>query len=341
MNLKLISEMSILGFMCALKLAGFAADNKFEKIRALELAVAENSSDDLLKYTKAKHDIAVKDAVVSREKKKLAEAMSEYKRTSGFNSKKNAFYVEAAKALDDFKASLRYEDKLLAIQQDMEDSISAFKASVDYDEVIEALDEEISKATEKWEAQEKMCDLADDDISEMATKLKHAAEEAKNETIKAATKKKEALEQQLSAEKERFEKKKRDSIRVMEEKIAKEKRRLDENTAKSVNDLEKELDQAKTKIMDDIRAARTEEEADCVLMAQDNAEFIRVQEANDYSRAVSIAAETPVAERFAWWLKEHGWTKESVIFVGALPLVPAGYLVYRYGKFVLDVAKLV
>ena len=81
------------------------------------------------------------------------------------------------------------------------------------------------------------------------------------------------------------------------------------------------------------------EEADCILMAHDNEELVRLQDANDYSRSLSIASDTPAAEKLAWWLKEHGWTKGCVIFVGALPVIPAGYLAYRYGKFVLDVAS--
>jgi len=125
----------------------------------------------------------------------------------------------------------------------------------------------------------------------------------------------------------------------MEEKIAKEKRRLDEKTARNVDSLEREFDEAKAKMLHDIQAKRTEEEADCILMAHDNEELVRLQDANDYSRSLSIASDTPAAEKLAWWLKEHGWTKSCVIFVGALPVIPAGYLAYRYGKFVLDVAS--
>lgn len=339
MNMKLVSELAMLGFFATFKLVGDYADSRFESKRALDMAVAEHTSEDIEKYVKAKHDIEVKKAVLSREKKGIAEALASYKQTSGFASKKNHLYSEGEKALQEFKANLGYEDKLLSIEQDMEDSISAFKASVNYDDVVEGLDKEIADATEKWEAQEKLCELADDNISDTALKLRHAAEEAKNETIKKATEKKNALEAQLAAEKEKFEKKKRESIRSMEEKIAKEKRRIDEKTSKAVTDLEKDLEDAKSRITADIQAKRTEEEADCVLMAQDNEEFVRVQDTNDRTRASAIAAETPQAERLAWWLKSHGWTKGGVIFVGSLPIIPAGYLIYRYGKFVFSVAS--
>lgn len=339
MNIKVISEVAVVGLAATYKIIGYAAEAKFEKTRALELAIAENTADDIQKYEQAKHDLTICNNVNKREKKAIADAVKEYKKSIGFDAKKASFYKDAEKSLADFKSSLNYDEKLLDIEKDMEDSISAFKASVNYDDTIEALDKEIKEATSKWEAQEKLFNSADDEISEVALKLKHASEDAKNETIKKAREKKEALESQLSVEKERFEKKKRESIRSMEEKIAKEKRRLDEKTNQAINDLEKKMDKEKTRLANDIRNSRTPEESDCLMMAKENEEYIRVSDANNRSRAIDISNETSSAEQFAWWLKEHRWTKGGVIFAGSLPLIPAGYLIYRYGKYVLEVAK--
>lgn len=339
MNIQLISEITLFSFAIAYKALNYAANLKFEKTRAMELAVAENSTDDILRYEQAKHDLAVCNTVTKREKKDLAEAIKQYKKDTGFDSKKSGFYRNAEKAVADFKSSLKYDETLSDIQKDMEDSIAAFKASVDYDETIEALDAEIAEATKKWEAQEKLYSTADDNVSEMALKLKHAAEDAKNETIKKAREKKSALEKQLETEKERFEKKKRESVRSMEEKIAKEKRRLDEKTNKSINALEKDLDDAKNRMAKDIQARRTPEESDCIVMAKENEELIRVQDSNNQARALEITNDTSNAEQFAWWLKEHKWSKGGVIFAGFLPFIPAGYLAYRYSKFILNVAK--
>ena len=341
MNIKMISEISMASFFVVFKTLNFLADRKFEKVRALELAVAENSSEDLAKYAKAKHDISVRNGVIAREKKGLVDAVREYKRTSGYDGKKNALYNEAARALEEFKDNLDYDKKILDIQKDMEDSISAYKASVNFDDTIEALDKEISDAMSKWESQKKLLETADDDISEMAIKMKHAYEDAMNETVKKAKEKKDLLEKQLESEKVRFEKKKREAVRDMEEKIAKEKRRLDDKTAKAVNELDHEFENAKSKMLHDIQATRTEEESDCILMAADNEDLVQVQDSNDRLRAIYISEQTPAAERFAWWLKERHWNKGSVIVVGALPVVPAGYLMYRYVKFVFDVANLV
>ena len=127
----------------------------------------------------------------------------------------------------------------------------------------------------------------------------------------------------------------------MEEKIAKEKRRLDDRASKSITELERDLDEYKNRFRSDIQSKRTEEEADCILMARDNEEFVFRQDNNDAMRAMDIAYETPSAEKLGWWLKNHGWKKGAVIFVGSLPLIPVGYLTYRYGKFVLDVARCV
>ena len=208
MNATLIAEGATLGFGAAFELAKILAGKKFEKIRAMEMAVSETSSETLAKYAKAKADLDIRDKVMAKEAAELNNAIREYKRTSGFDHKKNEFYLDAKRSLDDFKSSMHYDDILAEIQKDAEDSISAFKASVDYDNTIETLEKEISDAKSKLEAQEKLFANADDDISETAMKLKHAAEDAKNEAIKKATEKKSGLEKQLKTETERFEKKK-------------------------------------------------------------------------------------------------------------------------------------
>lgn len=341
MNLKLIAEVTTLGFACALKTVNFLAEKKFEKLRAMELAVAENSSEELAKYMAAKESLDLRDSVLARERKAFQEACKDYKKKTRFDAAKAELYSEADIGLKNFRASIGYQEKMAEIQKDMEDSLAAFKASVNYDASIEALDKEIEAATKKWEAQEKLFSDASDDISDTALKLKHAAEDAKNDAIRKAKEQKDILEQQLNREKATYEAKRKAAVREMEEKVAKEKRRLSEVAEKKVNELERKFDEFKEQTMADIQATRTEAEADCVLMANDNEELVAIQDSNDYSRALEITADTPAAERLGWWLKEHHWSKTGVAIVGALPVIPAGYLAYRYGKFVLDVMKMV
>lgn len=341
MNIKLIAEVSTLGFMCALKTVNFLAERKFEKLRAMELAVAENSSEELAKYMAAKESLDLRDSVLAREKKAFQEACKDYKKRTRFDASKAELYSEVDVSLKNFRDSIGYQERMAEIQKDMEDSIAAFKASVNYDSSIEVLDKEIEAANKKWEAQEKLFASTDDDISDTALKLKHAAEDAKNDTIRKAKEQKDILEQQLNREKATYEAKRKAAVREMEEKVAKEKRRLSDLAEKRVNELERKYDEFKEQALTDIQATRTEAESDCILMANDNEELVAVQDSNDYSRALEITADTPAAERLGWWLKEHHWNKTSVAIVGALPVIPTGYLAYRYGKFVLDVMKMV
>lgn len=341
MNSKLIAEVSTLGFMCALKTVNFLAERKFEKLRAMELAVAENSSEELAKYMAAKESLDLRDSVLARERKAFQEACKDYKKKTRFDASKAELYSEVDVSLKNFKESMGYNERLSELKRDAEDAISAFKASVNYDTVMDSLDKEIEAANKKWEAQEKLFASTDDDISDTALKLKHAAEDAKNDTIRKAKEQKDILKKQLENEQARFDEKTKATVREMEEKIAKEKRRLGELAEKRVNELERKYDEFKDKTLADIQATRTEAEADCVLMANDNEELVAIQDSNDYSRALEITADTPAAERLGWWLKEHHWNKTSVAIVGSLPVIPAGYLAYRYGKFVLDVMKTV
>lgn len=341
MNLKLIAEVTTLGFACALKTVNFLAERKFEKLRAMELAVAENSSEELAKYMAAKESLDLRDSVLARERKAFQEACKDYKKKTRFDASKAELYSEVDVSLKNFKESMGYNDRLAELKRDAEDAITAFKASVNYDSVMDSLDKEIEAANKKWEAQEKLFSSTDDDISDTALKLKHAAEDAKNDTIRKAKEQKDILKKQLENEQARFDEKTKAAVREMEEKIAKEKRRLSDLAEKRVNELERKYDEFKDKTLADIQATRTETEADCILMANDNEELVAVQDSNDYSRALEITADTPAAERLGWWLKEHHWNKTSVAIVGALPVIPAGYLAYRYGKFVLDVMKMV
>ena len=341
MNLKLIAEVTTLGFACALKTVNFLAERKFEKLRAMELAVAENSSEELAKYMTAKENLDLRDSVLARERKAFQEACKDYKKKTRFDASKAELYSEVDVSLKNFKESMGYNDRLAELKRDAEDAITAFKASVNYDSVMDSLDKEIEAANKKWEAQEKLFSSTDDDISDTALKLKHAAEDAKNDTIRKAKEQKDILKKQLENEQARFDEKTKAAIREMEEKIAKEKRRLSDLAEKRVNELERKYDEFKDKTLADIQATRTEAEADCILMANDNEELVAVQDSNDYSRALEITADTPAAERLGWWLKEHHWNKTGVAIIGALPVIPAGYLAYRYGKFVLDVMKIV
>lgn len=341
MNLKLIAEVTTLGFACALKTVNFLAERKFEKLRAMELAVAENSSEELAKYMAAKENLDLRDSVLARERKAFQEACKDYKKKTRFDASKAELYSEVDVSLKNFKESMGYNDRLAELKRDAEDAITAFKASVNYDSVMDSLDKEIEAANKKWEAQEKLFSNTDDDISDTALKLKHAAEDAKNDTIRKAKEQKDILKKQLENEQARFDEKTKAAVREMEEKIAKEKRRLSDLAEKRVNELERKYDEFKDKTLADIQATRTEAEADCILMANDNEELVAVQDSNDYSRALEITADTPAAERLGWWLKEHHWNKTGVAIVGALPVIPAGYLAYRYGKFVLDVMKMV
>ena len=339
MNMKTVCKVAISGIVIGFGLVKLLVDKKFEKDRAIELAVAENSSEDLAKYAKAKNDISIRDKVLSRESKELADKIRDYKKKIGFEGRKKAIYDQVDTEIADFKNKIGYHEKLREIQQNMDDSLNAFKTSVDYDNTIEELNQEIKAATKKWEQQKTLFDAANDDISEVAMKLKHAEEDAMNATIKAAKEKKDELKKQLDAEVAKFEREKKEAIRSMEEQINKEKRRLNDKATKAINRLDKEVEDESTKILNDIQTARTEEEMDCVLMSSENEELIRIQDSNDTSRALSIASDTPEYEKLAWWLKKHKWNKPTVIGVGFMPLVPVGYLVCVYVKFVLNIVK--
>lgn len=326
--------------VCELGLFGlkYAADRHMRKKAALK--AVEGRLEEATKYMEAAQercDIFKK--CEEREKKELALRINDWKAANNFDARKNDILNSIDQGMKEFKDQIGYSEKLDEVNGVFDASVEAFKNTIDYDGNKKKFEAAIADAKSHYESQKAVFEAAGDDISETAMKLKHASEEAMNAKVKEAKAQLEALEKQLTDETEKLTKKKLNDIRELEEKVSKEKIRLDKMTNKELDDLNAELYTAQGDIRRKIVSERNEAENIANSQHENDIRFIRKTEELDAKAAEDIFNATPVDVRFAEFLKSKKVPKAAVAMLGAIPMIPVGYLVYRYGAFVSGVIK--
>lgn len=315
------------------------ADHQYLTEKAAQIVQDEKSTDDILAYNRAVDQISLKEEVLTREKKQLKDAFAAWKKEHNVDRRKKDIYLQEDKALKEFKKTFGYEESLEKLNREKQESIDAFKTSINYDEKLDELKEAIKDAESKWEDQQKLFSSADDDISDTANKLKHAAEDAKDAAVKKAKEQISEMEKQLKAEEDVWEKKIQKTRRDFEEKVNREKNRLHDKATKSISNLDAECDSAYKDLTSDIQGKRTDEEFDAITFYEDNCKLVKTHDEIDELRALDIFHNTPTSERLAWWLTEHKWPKACVAGGGLIPVVAVDFLIYRYIRFLLSILR--
>ena len=315
------------------------ADKQYLNKKAVDIVQDEKSTEDLVAYRDAIEAIVLRDHTLKTEKDKIKTTFDEWKKTNRIDQQKKDLYLQEDAALKEFKSTFGYSEALSDLNRQKQEALDAFKTSIDYDEKIEALKNEIEAAKKKWESQQSLFASTDDDISDTVSKVKHAAEDAKDAAIKKAKEQISNLEKQLETETSIWDKKIQKTKREYEEKINREKNRLHEKTKKRIADLDESVDKAHADIVDKIQADRSEKAVDAITFYEDNCKLIETHDRIDELRALEIYHNTSSIERIAWWFNEHKWPKWSVAGLGFTPLLAAEWLLSCYGRFVIDILK--
>jgi len=313
--------------------------NKNAKTRAAADAVECRPDNAKKAFEDAEKRCDIFKKCVEKEEKDLANKLKDWRVANDFESRKNAVVNSVQEGLEAFKNQIGYSDQLESFEDDLTSALEAFKKSIDFDAMKSSLEDTVRDAKLHYERQKVAFDIAGDDISDTAMKLRHAAEESMNATVKEANLKLQALEKQVKDETDRLTRIKTEKIRALEEKIAKEKIFLDKNSDKEMQKLEQELEKAKDDISAKLRKSRTREQADAANMHEDDIQTIRLQKEADADLAADILKTRPNYERIGAYLKSKKVPKAVVVAVAALPLVPVGYLVEEYILFVIKVVQ--
>ena len=339
MNRKLIAGAAFILSSVVCYVVKKRADKQYLEQKAADMVQEAKTKSDILAYEDALTAIDLHDKLVAQEKKTLTEQFAAWKKEKKIDQKKKELYSQESRAIEDFKKTFGYTEAIEELKKRKNESLDAFKISVDYDSKIEELQDAIEQADHKWEQQKAMFELADDDISETASKLRHAAEDARDAAVKQAKAKIKELEDKLAAETAEWDKKIQKTTREYEEKIAREKTRLHDKVQNGLNSIDQECDQAYRDISDQIRDSRTEVESDAMAFYEDNKHLVKTQDEIDQLAALDIFQNTPLPERLAWWFTEHKWPKWTVALVGFLPALAANYLITEYTNFLVKVMK--
>ena len=160
-----------------------------------------------------------------------------------------------------------------------------------------------------------------------------------NKTIKEAKAKLSDLKTRLSNEEERLNRKKQADLRELEAELQATRTRLGKAEIEASNAINSEKSKFESELRQSIMKKRTDKEIEAINSYDDNVKFLEDQRKLRESCANDIYENAKPHEVWAEWLKAVECPKWLVVFVGALPLVPAGYVLHRYVKFVYLTVK--
>lgn len=315
------------------------AANRHAVKRAKIDAVAARPNDVAEAIKKAQERCGIFKQCKKKEDKILEDKLMDWQIANSFGARKIEIIDSVKKGVNNFKEEIGYFEKMDSFDDEFKASLEGFKKSISYDDTKASLEKTIKEAKTHYESQKRLFDLAGNDISEEAMKLRHAAEESMNAKVKEASEKLKTLEQQITDEVDRLTKSKGEKVRVLEEKVAKEKLRLDKCSDGELEKLNKEFSNAKDDILKTIRKERSLEEQEAISMHEADVKRIRLQKEADAELANDILETRPGYERIGAYLKSKKVPKFVVGVVAALPMIPLGYLIGKYVQYVVLVIR--
>lgn len=318
-----------------------ASANDYAKERAKKDAKESITEEEKYSLSEANKRCDSYSKIMSRESKELQGELKNWKIKNNYDARKTDILNASKKELSEFKESINYSSTLQELNRKLVADIDAFKESINYDDEKSALEEAIEEAEDRYESLEDAFSIGedDDDISEVAIKLRHAAEEVKNAKVKEAKGKIRALDKKLNDETEKLSKEKDQKVKSLEETIKREKYRLDSKVTKELDSLNSEVDTVKNDILNDIASKRTDDEKRVIEFHDDDLQLIRQQKDRETTLAKDILKNKPQSQKIGEYLASQDIPKWVVACCGAVPLIPVGYLVYRYASFMRNVLK--
>ena len=333
-----IVALSVIGVFDITAAVIHCAANKHAKKRAVKEALNSRGISEQKLYDDANRRCDIFKARSAKEKKDLEIKLKDWKVANEFDIRKREFSESVERGLEEFKGQIGYSEKMSELEETMNASIEAFKNTIDYDSSKRKLEKTIKEAKDHYESQKALFDLASDDISENAMKLRHAEEEVMNGKVKEAKAQLDILETKLKEETERLQNAKLEQVRALEEQVSKEKLRLGKKSEEDLRKLNNEYDSAKEDISKKLRKARSEEETNAFKHHEDDIRIIREQNDADKLVAEQILDDTPCYERIGVYLKEKKIPKSIVLIGFLIPAGAVGYLIgtmsHRYARFV-------
>lgn len=341
MNWKFMSLIT-LGFGSLMYgLISSAADKHLaDNVDDMAVEMRDEGTREDLKW--AEDNLKKADEINTRERKEICDGIRKWKQSTDYDSRMREVHATATDGIREFKESINYEARRQDIDDEYEDSLNNFKDSIDYEYEIDLCNAEIQDAESTYKKHCRRLELAgggDDDISDALKDVKKAEKDKMNETIKEAKGKISALKNKVSVEEQRLGRKKQAAIRELDQEVQPTKLRLQKEEQAACKLLEDEKAKAEFELRGEVIKKRTEEEQKVLDWVDESKTIMEAQTKKEYELAQKIYSEATESQKWAGYFKDKGVSKFTVGAVGVLPLIPAGYLVWKYIRFVTDVIR--
>ena len=336
MNWKMISVGSLSIFAIVLQMIDAAANRRLS-LDAGEKAVTMHSAETQSALDDAQKKIDLVNNLNKREAKELNDRTNSWKKLNNYESRKRDIHRSSMAELEEFKDSIDYYGKKQNIVDAADDELLAFKESIDYDYEIKAKETIISDAKNRYKKQCKLYDIAanDENMSDDVSTLKNKAKEAMDDTVKTTKAEIQELKNKVDSELNKINRKKQSELRELELELQSTKTRLQKQEEEAIKAVDEEYKAAKDAIRSEIDAKRTEEELTALSEYEQSKDRLNDQSSTDASVALDIYNNTPRHEKFAGYLRSIKCPRWFAALCGTLPLIPAGFLIFSYGKFVV------
>ena len=316
------------------------AANESYRRNAMTMAEAQRSEETLEKIKECEKTISLANDVRDRESKEIGKELTKWELETNYGTKVRDIHDTAKNELILLKESVNYDTRKEEIERIAEDAIEDVKDSLDYDNMMAIYNGNISSADSAYKRKEKLYDLASSsDDDDTVSELKKIEKKKMQETIDAAKSKKTELNTKLEKEKTRIMRQKNSDLRALESELSPGKSAISQKEREALEAVNKERNAVWSDIQNSVIDKRTETEIQALNNKWDSQKYIDNQKLQNTKNSVDIYRNASTSEKWGKYLKSNDVPKWFVAFIAALPLIPAGFLMEKYVKFVIGTIK--
>ena len=341
MNWKLVTVGAGCLVGLAAQLINESANKHYKKIteQKAQESVSEETKNEI---KNAREMLKTADDVAKREHKQIYDGIRSWKREKDYDLRLQEARDLKVSELEDQKLAINYYVRKNEIEETYETELESFKESIDFDYEIDLNEGIIEDAEEAYEKRcKKIKDVSgsDEEISDALKDLKKNEKEKRDETVKEAKARIAELKQKVNAEENRLNRKRQAELRTLEGELQPTKLRLEKAETEACNQINSERMKAEEEIRASVKSKRTRKEQLAIDNQDECAKFLEEQKNEEDKNAWLLYEEACTSEKWGAYLKEVKCPRWIVAFVGALPLIPVGFAIEKYVKFVVNVIR--
>ena len=325
----------------AVKLINDAANKHYRNVSEAK-AKNDISSDTIGEIQDAEDMLKMAEDVTKREHKEIYDGIKNWKRDQDYDFRIKGARDFKVSELENQKLAINYYVRKNEIDEAHDSELEAFKESIDFDYEMDLNEGIIEDAEEAYKNRCRKIEKAsggDNDISDALRDLKNTEKEKRDAAIKDAKAKIAELKQKVGAEETRLNRKRQAELKTLESELQPIKLRLEKEETEVCNKINAERMKAEEDIRAAVKSKRTKKEQIAIDSQDEYRRYLDDQKSIEEQHALAIYESASISEKWGVYLKNAKCPRWVVAFLGALPLVPVGFAIERYVKFIFDVIK--